>query len=110
MPRRSRSAFICLAGMSLIVGSGAQAIGSPDATPSKRNDVTNEQLPINQRFRDLDHYLKYLQIESHNDGKWYKQIRPGVYEVQTGNLHIINDKQQRIFTREELSKKFGFED
>ena len=64
--------------------------------------------PLNQRFRSLDDYLAFLELQSHHDGAWYKEIRPGVYELQTGNLHLDNDRQQRIFTREELTRKFGF--
>ena len=70
--------------------------------------MSNDQTPINQRFRTLDDYLAYLELQSHVDGKWYKEIRPGVYELQTGNLRLDNDTQQRIFTREELERKFGF--
>ena len=42
------------------------------------------------------------------------EIRPGVYELQTGNLRILGaDGEEepagkRIFTREELERKFGF--
>lgn len=70
--------------------------------------MTNARGPINQRFKTLDEYLAYLERRSHMDGKWYKEVRPGVYEVQTGNLRLDNDTQQRIFTREELKRKFGF--
>ena len=70
--------------------------------------MTKARGPINQRFKTLDEYLAYLERRSHMDGKWYKEVRPGVYEVQTGNLRLDNDTQQRIFTREELKRKFGF--
>ena len=80
------------------------------ATTAKGNKVTDDAAgaPLNQRFRSLDDYLAFLELESHHDGKWYKEIRPGVYELQTGNLHLDNDRQKRIFTRDELAKKFGF--
>lgn len=70
--------------------------------------MTKPTQPLNRRFRSLDEYLAFLERQSHMDGKWYKEIRPGVYELQTGNLHLDNDTQQRIFTREELERKFGF--
>ena len=71
--------------------------------------MTSARGPINQRFRTLDEYLAYLERRSHLDGKWYKELRPGVYELQTGNLHLDTpDGDKRIFTREELERKFGF--
>ena len=70
--------------------------------------MTGDRTPEKQRFRTLDEYLAYLERRSHMDGKWYKEVRPGVYEVQTGNLRLDNDTQQRIFTREELKREFGF--
>ena len=89
--------------------SGAVEAGDRQAlVVPKGNHVTNEQTPINQRFRTLEGYLRYLERDSHKDGKWYKEIRPGVYEVQTGNLHLDDDTQKRIFTREELARMFGF--
>jgi len=72
----------------------------------------DQRLPINQRFRNLDEYLAWLQkTEAPVDGAWYKQIRPDVYELQTGNLRVLGtgrEASKRTFTREELAKKFGF--
>jgi hypothetical protein len=44
------------------------------------------------------------------DGSWYRQIRPGVYELQTGNLRVLGDgaEPKRLFTRQELELEFGF--
>ena len=71
--------------------------------------MAEKRLPINRRFRDLDAYLAYLEKQSHIDGAWYRQVRPGVYELQTGNLRLPDGApRRRIFTREELEKKFGF--
>jgi hypothetical protein len=65
--------------------------------------------PINQRFPNLDAYLAYLEKRSHMDGPWYRRVRPGVYELQTGNLRRLDEgPRQRLFTREELERKFGF--
>lgn len=66
-------------------------------------------MPINARFADLDAYLAHLRKQSHLDGAWYREIRPGVYELQTGNLRLTDGRNpKRVFTREELEKKFGF--
>lgn len=93
------------------VGNGPSARQA--AATSTGNNVTNEQLPISQRFRSLDEFLAYLEkTRAPVDGAWYKAVRPGIYELQTGNLRILGrdgeGAPKRIFTREELEKKFGF--
>jgi hypothetical protein len=75
------------------------------------NSVTDTSLPINQRFRNLDEYLAFLErTQGPVDGPWYKEVSPGMYELQTAaNLHLdVPSHEQRRFTREELEKKFGF--
>ena len=71
-------------------------------------NVQSSDMQVARNFTDLDHYLKYLRKQSELDGSWYREIRPGVYELQLGNLRLDNDKRQRIFTREELERKYGF--
>lgn len=80
------------------------------AAKNAGNVVTNEQIPINQRFRSLDDYLAWLeQTQGPVDGPWYKQVRPGIYELQTGNLRLDDaGSEKQTFTREELARKFGF--
>ncbi len=66
---------------------------------------------INRRFKTLDAYLAYLeQYEAPIDKPWYKQVRPNVFELQTGNLRVLGsgEEEKRTFTREELERKFGF--
>ena len=91
---------------------GQQSATTTDrlATSNAGNDVTNEQVPINQRFRSLDDYLAHLErTQGPVDGPWYKEVRPGIYELQTGNLHLDGPGgEKRSFTREELKRKFGF--
>jgi hypothetical protein len=76
--------------------------------------VTSEALPPNQRFASLDRYLFYLQNEvGPMDGEWYKRVGPDLYELQTGNLRILGSdgeevQVKKMFTREELERKFGF--
>jgi hypothetical protein len=80
---------------------------NPAATAGRA--VTDNRIAISQRFPSLDAYLAYLEKRSHMDGAWYRQIRPGVYELQTGNLRLPNGGQaKRVFTRQELEEKFGF--
>lgn len=82
----------------------------PLAANNPGTTVTNEQVPINQRFRNLDEYLAYLeQYEAPIDRAWYKEISPGIYELQTGNLRTLDGSDsKRTFTREELEREFGF--
>ena len=73
--------------------------------------MTNAQLPINQRFQGLDEYLAFLErTQGPVDGPFYRQVRPGVYVLQTGgNLHLEGgNPPEQTFTREELERKFGF--
>ena len=74
------------------------------------NNVTDTDVPISKRFRTLDDYLAHLeQTQGSVDGPWYKEISPGVFELQTGNLHLdVPGGEKWRFTRDELEKKFGF--
>ena len=69
---------------------------------------------INARFKSLDDYLAWLrQTQEPVDGSWYEEIRPGVYQLRTGNLRVLGPSgdetpQGQTFTRAELEKKFGF--
>lgn len=74
------------------------------------NSVTEPDMPISKRFATLDDYLAHLElIQGPVDGPWYKEVRPGVYELQTGNLRLdVPGGEKRTFTRDELKQKFGF--
>ena len=85
------------------------ALAPAVAAPSGPLDDKRAGAPINERFPSLDAYLAYLEKRSHIDSAWYRQVRPGVYELQTGNLRLPDgESRRRTFTREELEKKFGF--
>lgn len=86
----------------------AQVVVPP---PAKGSIVTDPERPPSQRFRTLDEYLLFLErTQATVDGPWYREIRPGVYELQSGgNLHDdAPTTGQRTFTRDELERKFGF--
>jgi hypothetical protein len=98
----------CGAAQGGVENSGSATQSAPTA---QGNGVNDAQLPINQRFRSLDEYLAWLQTtQAPVDGAWYKQISPGVYELQTGNLRVLgaDGEKKKTFTREELERKFGF--
>ncbi len=70
--------------------------------------MANPSKPSTRRLRTLDEYLAYLAKGAAMDKAWYRQIRPGIYRLETGNYRGP-PLGQRIFTRQELLKKFGFE-
>jgi hypothetical protein len=82
------------------------------ALPAAANTAGKTVSSPSQSFRNLDEYLAYIEkTQGPVDGPWYREIRPGVYELQTGNLRVLGadaGEQKRTFTREELEKKFGF--
>ena len=94
-------------------GVAARDVAHRTASAAKGDSVSDQHLSISQRFATLDDYLLWLRkMEATADGAWYKEIRPGVYELQTGGNLKLDDgsavAQQRIFTRKELEKMFGF--
>ena len=64
-------------------------------------------LPFSQgrSFATLDDYLAFLRKRGASDVPWYREIRPGVYELVSRRGP---GAQPQIYSREELSKKFGF--
>lgn len=56
-------------------------------------------------YRSLDEYLAKLERDGWVGKAWYRQVRPGVYELVT-NLKPAPKK--RLFTRAELARQFGF--
>jgi len=58
-------------------------------------------------FRSLDAYLAWLRdYAAPIDRPWYREIAPGRYRLETGNLRP--NRPARVFTREELERRFGF--
>ncbi len=71
-------------------------------------------VPVNQRFAKLDDYLAWLrQTQAPVDGPYYEEVRPGVYQLRTGNLRVLAPEGaaspgDQTFTRVQLMKQFGF--
>jgi hypothetical protein len=102
----------CGAAPSIVQSAEVDRLGAVEA---KGNKVSDNAMPISDRFRSLDEYLAWLEkTQAPVDGAWYREIRPGLYELQTGNLRILRAdgeeaaEGQQTFTREELERKFGF--
>jgi hypothetical protein len=64
-------------------------------------------LPFSQgrTFTSLDEYLAFLEKRGAVDVPWYREIRPGVYELVSRRRP---GTEPQIFTRAELARKFGF--
>lgn len=61
-----------------------------------------------RRFSTLDAYLEHLRrYAAPMDRPWYREISPGLYRLETANLH--NGSSEQTFTRAELMKRFGFD-
>lgn len=56
-------------------------------------------------FDTLDEYLAHLRANGAIDLPWYREARPGVYELVTS---IRPPGPPEYFTREELMERFGF--
>ena len=64
-------------------------------------------LPFSQgrSFTSLDDYLAFLKTRGAYDVPWYREVRPGIYELVSRRGP---GAQPQRFTREELARKFGF--
>lgn len=76
---------------------------------------SSQDTSISQRFGNLDAYLAHLErTHAPIDRPWYREVRPGVYQLMTGNLRRgplgeeDGEPRERTYTRAELERKFGF--
>ena len=115
MPRTPIPAAVA-ASLALVAPAGAAPLRElgpsgepqPRSTPKPGTNVKSAHIPINRRFATLDAYLAYLEKTSALDNAWYRQIRPGLYRLETTTLRGPY-KGQRVFTRQQLLTKFGFQ-
>lgn len=114
--REAAKYWVLIAAISLATPACAaplKASGEPSGAAYKPGDdgpekpVNNNIVPLNERFQTLDDYLAFRKSRAAIDGSWYREIRPGVYRLETGNYHGP-EAEKRIFTREELARKYGF--
>lgn len=66
-------------------------------------------LPFSQgrAFTSLEEYLAFLRGRGAHDVPWYREVRPGVYELVSRRGP---GAEPQSFTRAELARKFGFAD
>ena len=75
---------------------------------SQPQGAPRADLPFSQgrSFASLDEYLAFLETRGAYDVPWYREIRPGVYELVSRRGPGAEPK---IYTRYELAQRFGFE-
>lgn len=67
--------------------------------------VANLPFARGRTFATLDEYLAYRRSLGATDVPWYREVRPGVYEVMGRRARGV---EPQTFTRQELLEKFGF--
>lgn len=92
-----------------LAASASIALPGPDTARSGEKTVKrDEPLPFSwgQNFPDLDSYLAHLKQLGPRDIPYYERMDDGRYKLMTG---LNRDPSiQRIFTRAELLRKYGF--
>ena len=85
---------------------------TPAATEAATAKEKAEQQPVSglpfsqgRSFSTLDEYLAFRAERGTYDLPWYREVRPGVYELVTRRMP---GKPTETFTREQLKEKFGF--
>lgn len=77
-----------------------------DQTPTANGAVRNLPSSHGRSFATLDEYLAHLRDRAGPIGQaWYREIRPGVYELVTT---LRPRGEPEIYTREQLMERFGF--
>lgn len=114
--RSDLKAMLLLAG--LAAGCADRSADAADGARSDREIAKMDQgrggtegvkgLPssFGKTFGSLDEYLEHLRnYAGPIDQPWYRQVRPGVYELVTSMRPAPPTK---TFTREQLIREFGF--
>ena len=98
--------------IALTAGQGAEA--SPYRPLPGERAVSSDRpapragLPFarGREFASLDEYLAFRKEGGAIDLPWYKEVAPGIYELQT---NVRPAAPARRITRTELARKFGFD-
>lgn len=114
--RNRKTAMLLLAG--LTAGCADRSADAADGPKRNRETPNMEQgnsgadgvrgLPssFGKSFATLDEYLEHLRnYAGPIDLPWYRQVRPGIYELVTS---MRPSPAPKTFTRDELMREFGF--
>ncbi len=74
---------------------------------SQQPPIANLPFAQGRSFASLDDYLEFRAQRGTYDVPWYKQIRPGVYELISRRGP---GAEPLIYSREDLARKFGFQE
>ncbi len=74
---------------------------------SQQPPIANLPFGQGRSFASLDEYLQFREQRGAYDVPWYKQIRPGVYQLIS---RLGPGAEPQIYSREELARKFGFQE
>lgn len=89
------------------VGSGIVNSSKGTAmTQSPQRPIANLPFSQGRSFASLDEYLDFLETRGAYGVPWYRQIRPGVYELVSRRGP---GAEPQTFSREELAREFGFQ-
>ncbi|MCR6660019.1 MAG: hypothetical protein NVV72_12025 [Asticcacaulis sp.] len=77
--------------------------GRPMATSIKKDALAYAD---GRSFKTLDDYLAFRKTLGTTGRSFYEEISPGNYRLVTGRR--LPGAEEKIYTREELLKKFGF--
>jgi hypothetical protein len=103
--RSAAAAGLALA-LALPVAGAAEPAKQAGIEQERAAPVTNLPYARGRSFLTLDEYLAFRRKGGALDLPWYREVRPGLYQLETGNLRPAGP--ERLFTREELERKFGF--
>lgn len=74
---------------------------------SQRPSFANLPFSQGRAFASLDEYLSYLEARGAYDVPWYREVRPGEYELVS---RLPPGAAPRTYSREELARRFGFQE
>lgn len=75
------------------------------AKPETQAAVAGLPFAQGRTFTSLDDYLEYRKSRGPSDVPWYRQVKPGTYELVSRRGP---GAERKLYTREELARKFGF--
>jgi len=107
IPAMLTSSVACSQPPTAKFGGAADTAGEPKMAQHGSEGRPVEGLPFSQgrSFSSLDSYLAFLKERGAYDVPWYREVRPGIYELVSRRGP---GAEPRTFTREELARKFGF--
>ena len=84
---------------------GTSSEGVAMTQASQQGPVSNLPFSQGRSFATLDEYLEFRRRRGEYDVPWYREIKPGTYELVSFRGP---GAERKIYTREELARKFGF--